>query len=49
MRRSILLFLVLIFAILLWKITESTENTQWNDATVKEVVSESDANKIAKK
>ncbi|MEM1257280.1 MAG: hypothetical protein AAGC45_03755 [Bacteroidota bacterium] len=49
MRKSVLLFFLLIFAIVLWKVTETKKDGQWQDATVEELVSSPDASKIAKK
>lgn len=49
MRKSVLLFFLLIFAIVLWKVTETKEGKQWNEATVEELVSSTEANKIAEK
>ena len=48
MRKSLLLFSLLILAIVLWKLTEASEKKQWNDATVEEFVSDSGEDKIAK-
>lgn len=48
MRKSILLFFLLLFSIVLWKITESPQQEQWNDAAVEELVSETNNAKIAK-
>ncbi|MEO0573674.1 MAG: hypothetical protein AAF039_18385 [Bacteroidota bacterium] len=49
MRKSLLLFFLLIFAIVLWKVTEAQEDGRWNEATVEELVSSPEANEIAKK
>ena len=49
MRKSALFFSLLIFAIVLWKITETRQEEQWNEATVEELVSSPDATKIAEK
>lgn len=46
MRKSLLLFFMLIVAIVFWKVTETNENEQWNDATVEELVSESGDDKV---
>ena len=48
MRKSLLLFSLLILAIVLWKLTEASEDKQWNDATVEELVSDYGDDKIAK-
>ena len=47
MRKSLLLFFLLVVSIVLWKVTEDSEQDQWNDATVEELVSESGEGKIA--
>ncbi|MGD1945301.1 MAG: hypothetical protein ACFB0A_03275 [Croceivirga sp.] len=49
MRKSILLFFLLIFSIVLWKVTESNENEQLNDTTVEELVLNPEARTIAEK
>lgn len=46
MRKSLLLFFLLIVAIVLWKVTEATED-KWNDTAIEEVVSESGESTIA--
>lgn len=48
MRKSLLLFSLLILAIVLWKLTEASEDKQWNDATVEELVADYGDDKIAK-
>ena len=47
MRKSLLFFFLLIVAIVLWKVSEATEEEKWNDTAVKELVSESDESTIA--
>jgi hypothetical protein len=49
MRKSLLLFFLLVIAIVLWKVTEATEDKQWNDSTVEELASELGENNIAQK
>lgn len=48
MRKSLLLFFLLIFAIVLWKVTEATED-KLNDTAVEELVSETSESTIANK
>ena len=48
MRKSVLLFFLLIFAIVLWKVTEATED-KLNDTAVEELVSETSESAIANK
>lgn len=48
MRKSLLLFFLLLVAILFWKISETPEQSQWDDTTVEELVSDSEDNQIAK-
>jgi len=47
MRKSLLLFFLLIFAVVLWKLTEASDKDKWNDATVEQMVSESEEGKMA--
>ncbi|NQZ43886.1 MAG: hypothetical protein HRT65_06205 [Flavobacteriaceae bacterium] len=48
MRKSVLLFFLLLVAIFLWKVSEVAEENQWNETAVDELVTESNDGKIAK-